>query len=155
VLDATIAARFGNAHEAAARGELFAWRGTPAGRLAEIVVLDQFSRNIHRDTARAWATDGMALVLAQEAITAGAAAALQADQRAMLYMPFMHSESAAIHEVALTLYAEPGLKGNFDYERKHAAVIREFGRYPHRNAALGRVSTPAELTYLGRSDSGF
>ncbi len=154
-LDTTIRERFGHTHQAAGRGELFSWRRSAPGRLAEIVVLDQFSRNIHRGSALAFAGDALALVLAQEAVAAGAPAALPPAQRCMLYMPFMHSESPLIHEVSLTLFSEPGMEDNLEYARAHAAVIEEFGRYPHRNAALGRASTPAELAYLERPGSGF
>ena len=97
--DALVRTRFGALHEQAKRCELFAWRATPEGRLAEVIVLDQFARNIHRGTPRAFAGDPLALALAQEAVAAGADLALPVDQRAFLYLPWMHSESAAIHAV--------------------------------------------------------
>jgi len=125
------------------------------GRLAEILLLDQIPRNIFRDTPRAFACDGMALALAQEAVRAGADAALPARERAFLYLPYMHSESAAVHVEALRLYAAPGLEFNLDFERRHAAIIQRFGRYPHRNAILGRPSTPEELAFLGEPGSSF
>src|SRR5699024_4785789 len=96
-LDDTIASRFGATHAAASAGELHAWRDAPLGRLAEIIVLDQFSRNMYRDTPQAFAQDAQALTLAQEALRAGADETLDDSQRAFLYMPFMHSESPAIH----------------------------------------------------------
>jgi uncharacterized protein (DUF924 family) len=154
-VDAMIAARFGALHVAAARCELFGWRAAPAGRLAEIIVLDQFSRNIHRGTAAAFAQDALALALAQEAVAAGADAALEPVQRAFLYLPYMHSESAAIHDVALRLFDAPGLENNLDFELKHKAIIDRFGRYPHRNAIFGRVSTPEEDAFLATPGSSF
>lgn len=154
-LDRAIAERFGALHAAAARCELYAWRATPAGRLAEIVVLDQFSRNIHRDRPGAFAQDALALALAQAAIAAGAAPALPPVQRAFLYMPFMHSESPLIHAEAERLFSEPGLEDNLDYERRHRAIIDRFGRYPHRNRILGRVSTAEEEAFLLQPGSSF
>ena len=153
--DRTIEARFGALHRAAARCELWAWRETPTGRLAEILVLDQFSRNLFRDRPEAFAQDAQALSLAQEAVRAGAATAMPAPQRAFLYMPFMHSESPEVHEVAVTLFSEPGLEHNLEFERRHKAIIDRFGRYPHRNAALGRTSTPEELEFLQQPGSSF
>ncbi|HEX5960427.1 MAG TPA: DUF924 family protein [Rhodanobacteraceae bacterium] len=153
--DAAIRERFGPVHGAALHGELAAWRDTPGGRLAEIIVLDQFSRNLFRDDARAFAGDGMALVLAQEAVRAGADRDMPAAWRAFLYMPFMHSESRVIHIEAERLFRHPGLERNYDFELKHKAIIDRFGRYPHRNAALGRASTPAELEFLDQPGSSF
>ena len=153
--DAQIRARFGATHEAAVRGELAAWRDTPVGRLAEIIVLDQFSRNLFRDDARAFATDGMALVLAQEAIRAGADQGMPAIQRVFLYMPFMHSESRVIHVEAERLFGQPGLENNYAFELKHKAIIDRFGRFPHRNRVLGRDSTPEELAFLEQPGSSF
>lgn len=153
--DATIRARFAALHAAAARCELAPWRDSPAGRLAEIIVLDQFSRNLFRGDARAFAADGMALALAQEAIRAGADRDMLAVRQAFLYMPFMHSESHAIHVDAERLFRRPGLEDNHKFELKHKAIIDRFGRYPHRNAALGRVSTPEELEFLAQPDSSF
>lgn len=153
--DALIAQRFGGLHARAVRSELFAWRSEPRGRLAEVIVLDQFSRNIHRGDARAFAADPMALALAQEAVAAGADAALAPQERAFLYMPFMHSESQAIHEVAERLFRENAPEGNHGFELRHKAIIDRFGRYPHRNAILGRPSTPEELDFLSQPGSSF
>ena len=153
--DRRIAERFGALHGKAITGELFAWRARPAGRLAEIIVLDQFSRNIHRDTPAAFASDGMALVLAQEAVAARADCALDATQRAFLYMPYMHSESLLVHDEALALYSQPGLEKNLDFELRHRAIIERFGRYPHRNDILGRRTTAAEQAFLAEPGSGF
>lgn len=154
-LDAAIAERFGSVLEAAARGELWHWRENAAGRLAEILVLDQFSRNVWRDTPRAFAQDGMALVLAQELVARGLDQQLPIQQRAFAYLPYMHSESRAVHTEALRLFAQPGLEGNLDFERRHQAILVRFGRYPHRNAVLGRTSSAEERAFLQQPGSSF
>ena len=107
---------------------------TLEGRLAEILVLDQFSRNVYRDTARAFAQDALALALAQELVASGQDRSLPTAQRVFAYMPHMHSESALIHEQALALFAQPGMENNLDFERRHKAIIDRFGRYPHLHA---------------------
>lgn len=154
-LDALIAARFGNLLKQAAACELWSWRSTPQGRLAEVIVLDQFSRNIHREQPAAFANDPLALVLAQEAVACGADQQLAERQRAFLYMPYMHSESLAVHQQALLLFSDPALGFNLDFERKHLAIIERFGRYPHRNVLLGRNSTEEELEFLAGPGSSF
>lgn len=153
--DRLVEARFGAVLQAAARCELYAWRATPAGRLAEVIVLDQFSRNIHRGKAAAFANDALALGLAQEAVAAGADKGLLLAQRAFLYLPYMHSESAAIHAQAVALFSQPGLEHNLDFELRHKAIIDRFGRYPHRNAVLGRASTAEEVAFLQTPGSSF
>jgi uncharacterized protein (DUF924 family) len=153
--DSALAARFGATHDAATRCELYLWRQSPAGRLAEIIVLDQFSRHIYRDDPRGFAFDPLALCLAQEAVHAGADQALPEKQRAFLYMPFMHSESPAIHQWAMELFGAAGMESNLESERRHKAIIDRFGRYPHRNQTLGRASTPEELEFLARERSSF
>jgi|TARA_B110000977_G_scaffold111254_1_gene144363 uncharacterized protein (DUF924 family) len=135
--------------------ELYHWRQTPRGRLAEIIVLDQFSRNMYRDQPQSFASDPLALALSQEAIIAEADQELTPTEKSFLYMPFMHSESAAIHKVAVALYEANGIESNYQFELKHKAIIDEFGRYPHRNEILGRVSTPAELEFLSGPGSSF
>jgi uncharacterized protein (DUF924 family) len=154
-MDRTISERFGALHARVAQCECFAWRQTAQGRLAEIIVLDQFSRNIYRDDSRAFATDALALALAQEAVAAQADVALTSAQRVFLYMPYMHSESAAIHTLAMKLFDQPGLENNLDFEVRHKAIIDRFGRYPHRNALLGRASTDEELAFLKQPGSSF
>ena len=154
-LDALIAARFGDLLKQAAACELWSWRHTPSGRLAEIIVLDQFSRNIHRDQPGSFAQDPLALALAQEAVACGADQQLEARQRAFAYMPYMHSESLAVHQQALALFSDPALGFNLDFERKHLAIIERFGRYPHRNVLLGRNSTEEELEFLAGPGSSF
>jgi len=153
--DGILAARFGELLSRAAAGELYAWRADSRGRLAEIVVLDQFSRNIHRDTPLAFAQDPMALVLAQEAVASGALAQLPPIERAFLLLPFMHSESRLIHAHAEVLYREHAPPENHDFELRHKAIIDRFGRYPHRNAILGRASTPGEIEFLATPGSSF
>jgi len=153
--DALIAERFADLHARAAACELWQWRETPRGRLAEILVLDQFSRNIFRDRPEAFACDALALALSQEAVAQGDDQPLEAIERSFLYMPYMHSESAAVHEEAVKLYKHNGLEDNYDFELKHKAIIDRFGRYPHRNAVLGRDSTPEEMEFLKQPGSSF
>ena len=154
-LDALMRERFGSTLQAAMRGELAHWRATPQGRLAEIIVLDQFSRNIFRDQPASFAQDPQALTLAQALVASGQAITLVPEQRAFGYMPFMHSESALIHAQAVLLFSEPGLEANLNFERKHQSIIERFGRFPHRNAILGRVSTPEEVAFLQQPGSSF
>jgi uncharacterized protein (DUF924 family) len=152
--DRLIAERFGEVHTRAAQGELYGWRTDPGGRLAEVIVLDQFSRNIYRGSQRAFSTDVLALALAQEAVAAKADLALPSEERAFFYMPYMHSESRVIHEVAERLFRE-NAQNTHDFELRHKAIIDRFGRYPHRNAVLGRESTPEELAFLAGPGSSF
>ena len=154
-LDQAIRTRFGETLEAAARCELFAWRATPEGRLAEVLVLDQFSRNVYRDTARAFAQDALALALAQELVASGKDRSLPLTQRSFAYMPYMHSESALIHAQAALLFAQPGMEDTLRFELRHQEIIERFGRYPHRNVLLGRASTPEELAFLSEPGSAF
>ena len=153
--DQLIADRFGALHEKAIRAELYDWRREAAGRLAEIIVLDQFSRNLYRGDPRAFAADSMALALAQEAVSLKADLELPPEERVFLYMPFMHSESAVIHETAERLFRESGVQNSYDFELKHKAIVDRFGRYPHRNAVLGRHSTREELKFLEQPGSSF
>src|SRR5690606_37012151 len=129
-LDELIRQRFGQVHRPAAAGESWAWRPSAEGRLAEVIVLDQFSRNLFRDDPAAFAQDGMALVLAQEAIALGVDQALPAMQRSFRYMPFMRSGAPVIHGRAMALFDVPGMESSLDYERRHRDIIRRFGRYP-------------------------
>ncbi len=140
--------RFGATHKAACAGELAHWRDDWQGRLAEIIVIDQFSRNLNRDKAEGFAYDGIALTLAQEAVRQGMDKQVPTHMLAFLYMPYMHSESAAVHQIALNLFTEAGLESNIRFERAHKEIIDRFGRYPHRNAALGRKSTAEEEVYV-------
>ncbi len=153
--DALLVERFSELHSRASRCELFEWRKHPEGRLAEIIVLDQFSRNMFRDTSLAFATDPMSLTLSQEAISCGADQALTSLQRSFLYMPFMHSESLQIHEIAVELYRNNSIQSNLDFELSHKKIIEKFGRYPHRNDILGRQSTAEEIEFLSLPGSSF
>ena len=154
-LDETIRIRFGATLEAAARCDLYAWRSAPEGRLAEIIVLDQFSRHVYRDTPRSFAQDALALSLAQELVASGQDSALSTAQRRFAYMPYMHSESVLIHAQAVHLFALPGLEEAMDFEQRHQSIIARFGRYPHRNAVLGRRSTVEEIAFLNEPGSSF
>jgi uncharacterized protein (DUF924 family) len=153
--DALIRGRFADLHRAAARSELFEWRTTAQGMLAEVIVLDQFSRNIFRGEAGAFASDPLALALAQQAVATGADAELEAPQRNFLYMPYMHSESLIVHDVAVNLFERNADESTLDYEHRHRNIIARFGRYPHRNAILGRESTREELEFLSEPGSSF
>lgn len=147
-LDHKIKSRFAGIHKEASRCELYRWREYPAGRLAEIIVLDQFSRNIFRDQPEAFAHDPLALALAQEMVHLGQDRELEVVMRAFVYMPYMHSESRSIHEVALKLFSQPGLEENLKFEIDHKKIIDQFGRYPHRNGILNRLSTLKELEFM-------
>lgn len=154
-LDNQIKQKFGQLHAAAIAGELVEWRIDAQGRLAEIILLDQFSRNLYRDQATAFAYDSMALVLAQEAVQHSRDQELDIEQRVFLYMPYMHSESEKIHQTALALFSALGDKSSLHYEKEHKKIIERFGRYPHRNKALGRASTPDEIEFLKQPNSSF
>ena len=158
-LDELIRTRYAATLAAAARCELYAWRATAEGALAEIIVLDQFSRNIYRNVDRdgplAFAQDTLALGLAQTLVANGQDAALSPAQRRFAYMPYMHSESAVIHAQAALLFAQPGLEDGLSFELRHQAIIDRFGRFPHRNAVLGRASTVEEIAFLNEPGSSF
>ena len=154
-LDRLITDRFAALHRQATRGELYSWRGQAQGRLAEIIILDQFSRNMYRGSCLSFASDAQALALAQEAVSVGADELLTPMERNFLYMPYMHSESPVIHQVALELFRRNGTEASYEYEVRHKEIIDKFGRYPHRNAVLGRESTAAEIEFLKQPGSGF
>lgn len=150
LLDLKIVEKFIAIHDQAITGELFRWRDDPFGRLAEIILIDQFSRNIFRDEAKAFSSDPVALVLAQEVIYGNHHKHFDIHHKIFLYMPFMHSESKKIHEIAIKLYSEPGLEESLQHELKHNKIIERFGRYPERNELLGRQNTPEEEFYLAK-----
>lgn len=153
--DALITKRFGTTHARATRGELWEWRETPEGRLAEIILFDQFSRNMFRDTPEAFAYDTIALVLAQEMVAQGSDQEIDESRRAFVYMPYMHSESKEVHTEALRLFEAFGNPDNLKYEHMHKEIIDRFGRYPHRNTILGRESTEEEEAFLELPGSSF
>ena len=154
--DAAIAENFSALHAQVARGEAWEWRETPEGRLAEVVVLDQFSRQLFRGRPEAFAQDKMALALAQEALATGADDAVPRDWAPFFYLPFMHAESLVIQEEGMRLYELHGDAEQLDYMRKHRDTVARFGRFPFRNKALARQSTPEELAYIEEAgDRGF
>ena len=153
--DELIRQRFGALHQSVAAGECASWRITAEGRLAEVIVLDQFSRNLYRDQPESFAYDGQALVLAQTAIELGADLALNETMRAFIYMPLMHSESLMIHDEVRRLFDALGNESSILFAHKHRVIIERFGRYPHRNLILKRTSTSEELAFLQESDSSF
>lgn len=153
--DARLHERFGVLHAQAARCELWHWRASARGRLAEIIVLDQFSRNLLRGQPQAFASDPLALALAQELVAQGLDARLVPRERAFAYMPYMHSESLVVQQQSLRLFEALGQPGNLDFARRHEVIVARFGRYPHRNAALGRISSAEEQAFLQQPGSGF
>ncbi len=155
LFDQLIQDKFGHIHHQATQQQLEPWRGSATGALAEIIILDQFSRNIFRDQPEAFMHDDLALTLAKSAIAKGWDQELPITQRKFLYMPFMHSESLEVHEQALQLFAQPGMEEALEYEKQHMAIIKRFGRYPHRNKILGRVSSDEEVAFLKEPNSSF
>lgn len=165
--DKQIQDKFGDIWQAAKQGECATWRLAEssldgnssitalAGRLAEIIVLDQFSRNLCREQACAFAQDGMALVLAQEAIQQPYFDTLPMQWRRFMIIPFMHSESALIHDRYLPLFKQLDDATTLDFEYRHKEIIDQFRRYPHRNEVLGRKSTEDEKAFLQQPNSSF
>lgn len=154
-LDLKMTEKYIALHSGVTDGEFSYWRNDPLGRLAEILVIDQFSRNIYRDDPKSFIYDPMSLALAQECIRGEYHRSFSLIQKQFLYMPFMHSESAVVHNTALLLFSEPGLEESLEYELKHKEVIERFGRFPHRNIVIGRQSTPEENEYLKSTGSIF
>ena len=163
--DREIEAHFGAALELGARGGLDAWKTTPRGRLALVIVLDQFSRNVYRNQPRAFAQDARACSSALEAMAAGDESSLTIVERSFLYMPLMHAEDVALQRQCVSKFeqlrddAAPELRkfaeNGLDYARRHADIVERFGRFPHRNAILGRASTPEEIEFLKQPGSSF
>ncbi|HEY9513156.1 MAG TPA: DUF924 family protein [Rhodanobacter sp.] len=165
--DAQIRTRFAAAVDAASAGQLDDWVHTPEGWLALLIMLDQFRRNLYRDDARAWACDGQALTLALAGIERGDDQRLPPLQRVFAYMPLEHAENLVLQHRCVALFAalctvaglDPEqrilLESFLDYARRHQRVIERFGRFPHRNALLGRSGTSAELAYLALPGAGF
>jgi uncharacterized protein (DUF924 family) len=159
--DAAIAERFGALIDQAIAGGLREWDAEgPQGVLARILVLDQFTRNVHRNTPRAFAGDILALLAARQLVDSGAHTELPPQQRAFVYMPFEHAEDAFMQERAVALFTalaaeHPGFDDMLDYAHRHRGVIARFGRFPHRNEILGRASTPEEIEFLRQPGSRF
>ena len=154
-IDVKIAQRFGPLHGELAEGVPPAWRDDPRTTLAAIVVLDQFSRNMFRDDPRAYAQDEAALALAREALGKGYDEGMSGDEKMFLYMPFMHSERLPDVEQSITLMRAADLSEAEEFALRHAAVIARFGRYPARNASLGRATTSEEYAFLDEHPMGF
>ncbi|MGA7800818.1 MAG: DUF924 family protein [Gammaproteobacteria bacterium] len=152
-LDRQILERFGNTHRSAAEGRLDHWARTPEGALALVIVLDQFPLNMYRGRPESFATEGSARQVAVHAIDAGFDGAMDAEQKIFLYMPLMHREDIADQDRAVALFEAAGLEHNLKWARHHREIVRRFGRFPHRNAILGRASTPDELEYLNSRDA--
>jgi uncharacterized protein (DUF924 family) len=157
--DAEIRERFGDATAVALAGGYGEWCATAGGALARVLLLDQFMRNIHRDTPAAFAGDARALATAEYAVDRGFDRALDVYGRWFLYLPFEHAEDRNMQQRSIALFGalerETGIAGPLEWAQKHADVIARFGRYPHRNAILGRESTPEELAFLAQPGSRF
>ncbi len=152
--DQEVRERFLALHEAIERGEREAWLETPRGTLAYVIVMDQFSRNVFRDSARAFASDERARAAARRGVDRGDDRTLSADERSFLYMPFMHSENIVDQDRCVALFASAP-PNQLRYAERHRDIIRRFGRFPHRNAVLGRESTPEEEAFLKEPGSSF
>jgi uncharacterized protein (DUF924 family) len=146
--DRELAERFEELHVMAADGVLADWEQSPDGALALVILLDQIPLNIYRGEPRCFATEGLALAVAGRAIARGLDRELAPERLAFLYMPYMHSESLTDQERSVELYTQPGLEHHLKWARHHRDIVRRFGRFPHRNAVLGRESTPEEQRYL-------
>ncbi len=153
--DDLVRQQFLKTHQQATRGDLWPWLETAEGMLALVILLDQFSRNMFRNSPLAFATDAQSLSIAQMAVHLGRDQDLEPEYRKFLYMPYMHSESKLVHEQAVTLFKSLNFPETFDYELRHKAIIDQFGRYPHRNQILGRESTAAEIAFLKTEGSSF
>ena len=151
--DAEVRDRFLTLHDAIEQGDHEDWLETPRGALAYVIVLDQFSRNMFRGSARTFASDKRAVTAARRALDQGFDQQLSADERMFVYMPFMHSEDLADQERVVGLFA--GLPKWLPYAEQHRDIVRRFGRFPHRNALLGRRSTPEEIEFLKQPGSSF
>ena len=151
--DAQLRDRFLQTWEQASRGQLDHWQNSPEGCVALVIVLDQFPLNMFRGEARSFSTEAQSREVARAAIGRGFDQRLAVEQRAFLYMPFMHSENLADQQLALELFDQEGLEGNYRFARHHHGIIERFGRFPHRNRILGRDSTAEELEYLGSREA--
>ncbi len=151
--DQMLTDRFEETWQQASRGELDQWMDTAVGCLALTIVLDQFPLNMYRDSALGFSTEAKSREVARVAIECGFDTTLPIEQRSFLYMPFMHSESLEDQDMALQLFDQQGLEGNLHFSRHHRAIVEKFGRFPHRNKALGRDSSAAEVQYLSSKEA--
>lgn len=154
-LDRIIGERFGDLRDAVLESNAAGWRDDSDHLLAALLLLDQFSRNIHRDSPEAFAADDLSRALAKEAIDKGWDKRIAAERRAFLYMPLMHAEDRAAQRQSVVCFEDLGDPNNLKFARAHAALIDRFGRFPSRNAALGRFSTPEEKAYLSQPGAGW
>lgn len=152
-LDAAIKAQYESVWAAALHGELDAWLASPEGCLALAIIFDQFPLNMFRGTARSFSSEYKGIAVAKHALDQGYDKLIDRAQVAFLYMPLMHSENLADQELAVQLFEAAGLENNARFARHHREIVRRFGRFPHRNAILGRPSTPEELDYLGSKEA--
>jgi uncharacterized protein (DUF924 family) len=146
--DAAIVERFLPTYEAAVAGRLADWQAAPESTLALLIVLDQFPRNMFRGSPRSFAADALALAVAKQAVARGFDRKLELPKRNFFYMPFMHSENLADQERCVALSRQSADENTLKYAKLHADIIRRFGRFPHRNAVLGRATTPEEQAFL-------
>jgi len=151
--DRLLCERFEGILKQAARGELDHWMESAEGCLALVIILDQFPLNMFRGSAQSFATEARSRDVARVALAKGFDQALAAEQQAFLYMPFMHSEDLADQEMALELFARPGMGSHLRFARHHHGIVKTYGRFPHRNAVLGRTSTAAEIEYLNSKEA--
>ena len=154
--DEQVRTRFAALHREVSAGAHEAWRESARGAVAYVLVLDQFSRNMFRDTPASFASDGRGLAAAKDAVARGLDRELPRAARGFLYLPYMHSEALADQDTCVDLFADlPGAAQNRDFAEKHRMIIRRFGRFPHRNAILGRAATPDETAFLREPGSSF
>ena len=155
VVDAAVRAKFSTLYEELAGNGGQTWTDSPRGCLAAVIVLDQFPRNLYRDDRRAYTTDAVALTIAKSAVHRGFDEALSMHERKFLFMPFQHCEDVTDQNVSVELFSSLGDPKALEYAIRHKDVVERFGRFPHRNAALGRMSTPEELEFLTQPGSSF
>jgi uncharacterized protein (DUF924 family) len=151
--DAALRERYEGLYAEAIAGRLAAWERSGRGALALVILLDQIPLNIYRGEARCYASEAQSRAVASRAIERGLQATLSAEERAFLYLPYMHSEDLADQDRSVELYSEPGMEGHLKWARHHREIVRRFGRFPHRNALLGRASTPQERAWLASPEA--
>lgn len=152
-IDADIRNRYQALWQQASQGELDHWQATPEGCLALCIILDQFPLNMFRNEVKSFATEQQAVAVSKHAIAQGLDGLLPQEQRAFLYMPLMHSENLADQDISVAMFDSAGLAGNARFAHHHREIVRRFGRFPHRNAILGRESTPEEMAYLNSREA--
>jgi uncharacterized protein (DUF924 family) len=151
--DRELCGRYQDTWERARRGELDHWMQTAEGCLALVIILDQFPLNMFRGSAQSFASEAQSRDVAAVAIEQGFDKTLPAEQQSFLYMPYMHSETLEDQELALKYFDQPGLESNLRFAHHHHAIVEKYGRFPHRNAVLGRTSTDAEIEYLNSKEA--